>query len=165
MARLHEFVAAGPVPASLEPSANRFSVGQHAAGPGQWHALIGFEPELASERVRHRLELFGGHLVNRDGLWISRGGGFGYDRCEGGDLVARKPPLAHHRGTNVDVVDEPEAAPEGFVQRTPRESPVAHPREGIEPLDRNPIGGAFVAEHLAPAADPRGLAPALAVTD
>src|SRR6266511_4906282 len=51
------------------------------------------------------------------------------------------------------------------MQRPPRQAPVAHPREGVQALHRDPVSRAFIAEDLAPAAGARRPAPAFAIAD
>ncbi len=54
---------------------------------------------------------------------------------------------------------------EQAVQRPLGHAAVAHARKDVEPLDGDPVGRAFVAEQLAPAAGARRLAEPFAVTD
>ena len=78
-----------------------------------------------------------------------------------GHHVARSPRCcranAHSSPWRTDR-DRPRAerVPEHRMERALRQAAVTHAGEDIEALHRDPIGGAFVAEHLAPAPCPRG---------
>src|SRR5262249_60078057 len=65
----------------------------------------------------------------------------------------------------IEIDGKPKRFPEHGMQRSLGQAAVAHAREQVEALHRDPVGGALVAEELAPAARARGLAAAFAIAD
>ena len=150
--------------AGAERVHHRRRVVEHAAAVRHGHGFVRRHAERAVRRDDAVDELARAAREDRGGFGITGPGRLVHETGELRERVAAVRARAVNARAQVQVVLEAEAFTHQPMERAARGAPVAHAREQVHALARDPVGRALVADQLAPAAAARLATRVLAVS-
>ena len=153
--RQHTIASTLAFKACAHEGQQRFRLLQHAAGMGNRNGCLRRNPELTAHRVDEHYQFIGCASEQRRCLRVAARRGLGNQRRQGRQLAALDLILIIDSAAEVEVQLQSEMAAQDLVERTAHRATVAHARKQIQALARDPVGRAFIAEQLAPAAGTR----------
>ena len=136
---------------------------EYAARVGNADAFARLELQRLPHRFDDGRELARRVVEHANGLDVAVARRAGDKLRHRGDGAARG--RVGELGAEVEIGVEAEMSAQACVKRPLRQAAVAHAGEDVQPLRRDPVSGAFVAEDLAPAAGAGRPALALAIAD